>query len=48
MPTDIGTVVNDFLMEYFPGVMDYNFTASVEKEFRCRSGRRDGMDGRYR
>lgn len=33
MPTDIGTVVNDFLMEYFPSVMDYNFTASVEKEF---------------
>lgn len=33
MPTDIGTVVNDFLMEYFPDVMDYNFTASVEKEF---------------
>lgn len=33
MPTDIGTVVNDFLMEYFPGVLDYNFTASVEKEF---------------
>lgn len=33
MPTDIGMVVNDFLMEYFPGVMDYNFTASVEKEF---------------
>ena len=33
MPTDIGMVVNDFLMEYFPDVMDYNFTASVEKEF---------------
>ncbi|MDH6303407.1 DNA topoisomerase-1 [Parabacteroides sp. PF5-5] len=33
MPTDIGVVVNDFLMEYFPGVLDYNFTASVEKEF---------------
>ena len=33
MPTDIGTVVNDFLMEYFPDVLDYNFTASVEKEF---------------
>lgn len=33
MPTDIGTVVNDFLMEYFPDVMDYNFTANVEKEF---------------
>ncbi len=33
MPTDIGMVVNDFLMEFFPSVMDYNFTASVEKEF---------------
>lgn len=33
MPTDIGTVVNDFFMEYFPDVLDYNFTASVEKEF---------------
>ncbi len=33
MPTDIGTVVNDFLIEYFPDVLDYNFTASVEKEF---------------
>lgn len=32
-PTDIGMVVNDFLMEYFPDVMDYNFTASVEKDF---------------
>jgi DNA topoisomerase-1 len=32
-PTDIGTVVTDFLMAYFPGIMDYNFTASVEKEF---------------
>ncbi len=33
MPTDIGTVVNDFLIEYFPDIMDYNFTASVEKQF---------------
>ena len=33
MPTDIGTVVNDFLMEYFPDILDYNFTANVEKEF---------------
>ena len=32
MPTDIGIVVNDFLMEYFQLVMDYNFTANVEKE----------------
>ena len=33
LPTDVGIVVNDFLMEYFPEIMDYNFTASVEKEF---------------
>jgi len=33
LPTDIGTVVNDFLVEYFPDVVDYNFTANVEKEF---------------
>ena len=33
LPTDVGIVVNDFLMEFFPGIMDYNFTAKVEKEF---------------
>ena len=33
LPTDVGIVVNDFLMDYFPNIMDYNFTASVEKEF---------------
>ena len=32
-PTDIGMVVNDFLMKYFDLIMDYNFTAKVEKEF---------------
>ena len=32
-PTDIGTVVNDFLTEYFPDILNYNFTAEVEKEF---------------
>lgn len=32
-PTDIGIVVTDFLTEYFPGVLNYNFTADVEKEF---------------
>jgi DNA topoisomerase I len=32
-PTDIGIVVNNFLLEYFMEIMDYNFTASVEKEF---------------
>ena len=33
LPTDIGIVVNDFLMKYFPGIMDYNFTATVEQKF---------------
>ena len=33
LPTDIGIVVNDFLMEYFPTIMDYNFTAKVEQDF---------------
>ena len=32
-PTDTGIVVNDFLTEYFPNILDFNFTASVEKEF---------------
>ena len=33
LPTDIGIVVNDFLMENFPHIMDYNFTAEVEQQF---------------
>ena len=33
MPTDIGLVVNDFLLKNFPGIMDYNFTAKVEQDF---------------
>lgn len=32
-PTDIGAVVNDFLVQHFNGIVDFNFTASVEKEF---------------
>jgi DNA topoisomerase-1 len=32
-PTDIGEVVNDFLVEHFKDIVDFNFTASVEKEF---------------
>ena len=32
-PTDIGCVVNNFLMEHFPNIIDYNFTATVEKDF---------------
>lgn len=33
LPTDIGIVVNDFLMANFPDIMDYNFTAKVEQDF---------------
>ena len=33
LPTDIGIVVNDFLMQFFPTIMDYNFTAKVERDF---------------
>jgi DNA topoisomerase-1 len=33
LPTDIGIVVNDFLMEHFSEIMDYNFTAKVEQDF---------------
>lgn len=33
LPTDIGIVVNDFLIENFPDIMDYNFTARVEQQF---------------
>jgi DNA topoisomerase-1 len=32
-PTDIGAVVNDFLVNHFEGIVDFNFTASVEKQF---------------
>ena len=33
VPTDIGMVVNDFLMEHFPDILDYSFTAKVESKF---------------
>ena len=33
LPTDTGIVVNDYLQDSFPEIMDYNFTAEVEKEF---------------
>ena len=33
LPTDIGIVVNDFLIANFPSIMDYNFTANVEQKF---------------
>jgi DNA topoisomerase-1 len=33
LPTDIGMVVNDFLLQYFPDILDFHFTAKVEEEF---------------
>ncbi|MDE7135032.1 MAG: type I DNA topoisomerase, partial [Muribaculaceae bacterium] len=33
VPTDIGMVVNDFLTDYFPTILDYNFTANIEQKF---------------
>lgn len=33
LPTDVGMVVNDFLIKYFPKIIDYHFTANVENEF---------------
>ena len=33
LPTDIGVLVNKFLIQYFESIIDYNFTANVEKEF---------------
>lgn len=41
-PTDIGLVVTDFLMKHFDGIMDYHFTANVEKQFdEIAAGNRD-------
>jgi DNA topoisomerase-1 len=33
VPTDIGTIVNDFLVKNFATILDYNFTAKVEQDF---------------
>jgi len=33
VPTDVGMIVNQFLTEYFPEILDYNFTAKVEEKF---------------
>ncbi|TBX69596.1 type I DNA topoisomerase [Flavobacterium silvisoli] len=33
VPTDIGTIVNDFLVKNFEAILDYNFTAKVEQDF---------------
>lgn len=45
MPTDIGLVVNDFLVEHFERIMDYHFTANVEEEFdHIAAGELDWQD----
>lgn len=33
IPTDVGMVVNDFLTEHFPSILDFNFTARIEEKF---------------
>ena len=48
LPTDTGIVVNDFLMEYFPTIMDYNFTADVEKEFDAIADGKEEWTGMIR
>jgi len=46
LPTDIGIIVNDFLQEHFPLIMDYNFTANIEEEFdRIAQGKEKWNDG---
>ncbi|MBR1514337.1 MAG: type I DNA topoisomerase [Bacteroidales bacterium] len=42
LPTDIGVLVNKFLTQYFESIIDYNFTANVEKEFdKIAEGKRE-------
>ena len=42
LPTDIGVLVNKFLIQYFESIIDYNFTANVEKEFdKIAEGKRE-------
>jgi DNA topoisomerase-1 len=44
-PTDVANVVNDFLVQHFPDVIDYSFTANVEKEFdEIASGKREWVE----
>ena len=48
LPTDIGIVVNDFLTENFPTIMDYNFTANVESHFDNIAEGKEKWDGMIR
>ena len=42
LPTDVGILVNKFLLQYFESIIDYNFTANVEKEFdKIEEGQRE-------
>ena len=42
IPTDVGVLVNKFLLQYFENIIDYNFTANVEKEFdQIEEGQRE-------
>ena len=45
LPTDIGTVVNDFLIRHFPTIMDYNFTAKVESQFDDIAAGKENWNG---
>ncbi|MGB0949957.1 MAG: type I DNA topoisomerase, partial [Marinirhabdus sp.] len=45
VPTDIGLIVNDFLVEHFKNILDYNFTAKVEEDFdEIAAGNQDWTD----
>jgi len=48
MPTDVGMVVNDFLQEHFPDIMDYNFTARVEQQFDSIADGKEEWEGMMR
>lgn len=48
LPTDTGIVVNDFLIQNFPSIMDYNFTADVEKEFDAIADGKEEWTGMIR
>ncbi|MDE6217617.1 MAG: type I DNA topoisomerase, partial [Muribaculaceae bacterium] len=51
VPTDVGMIVNEFLTQYFPDILDYNFTARVEEKFdeiaEGKLGWKDEITGFY-
>jgi DNA topoisomerase-1 len=45
VPTDVGMVVNDFLVEHFSGILDFNFTAELEEDFdKIAEGKKNWTD----